>query len=74
MGFSLNIIFIVGSISATAIAGDLSLGGPVGDYTGTHTVIFREIFLYIIRQMEQKKLQRAERGLGRGRGTLYFLG
>jgi hypothetical protein len=47
-GFSLNIIFIVGSISVAAIGGDLiffCLGGSVGDYTGGHTVIFRGIFL-----------------------------
>ncbi len=50
-GFSLIIIFIVGSISAAAIAGDLilfSLGGPVGDYTGAHTVIFRGIFAILL--------------------------
>ena len=46
-GFSLNIIFILGSTSAAAITGDLiffSLGGPVGDYTGAHTVIFQGFF------------------------------
>ncbi len=67
-GFSLNIIFIVGRISAAAIAWDLilfCLGGPV-DYTGAHTVIFRGIFLYIIHQMEQAKLHWAERGWGGG--------
>ncbi len=53
-GFSLNIIYIVGRISATAVAGNIlffSLGGPGGDYTGAHTVIFHGIFLYIIRQI-----------------------
>jgi hypothetical protein len=73
-GFSLNIIFIVGSISAAAITGDLiffCLGGPV-DYTGAHTVIFRGIFLYIIHQMEQAKLQWPERGWGSGEGGHYI--
>ena len=75
-GFSLNIIFIVGSISAATIAGDIiffSLGGPVGDYTGAHNVIFRGIFLYIISQMEQAKLHWADRGWGAGKGDIICL-
>ncbi len=46
-GFSLNIIYTVGRISATAIAGDIiffCLAGPVGDYTGVHTVFFHGNF------------------------------
>ncbi len=52
-GFSLNIIYIVGRISAAAIAGDIilfSLGGLVGHYTRAYTVIFRGI----ISQKKQK--------------------
>ncbi len=42
-----------------------SLAGPVGDYTGAHTVFFsQDFFLYII-------LQKEERSSGR---ALYFLG
>ncbi len=43
----LNIIYIVGRISAAAIAGDIilfSFGGLVGDYTGAYPVIFSGIF------------------------------
>ena len=43
-GFSLHIINFVGRISEAAIAGDIllfSFSGPVGDYTGAHTVIFK---------------------------------
>jgi hypothetical protein len=46
-GFSLYITNFVGRISEAAIAGDIvlfSFSGPVGDYTGAHTVIFRGIF------------------------------
>ncbi len=44
--FSRGFLYILftGRNSATAIAGDIiffSLAGPVGDYTGVHTVIFR---------------------------------
>jgi hypothetical protein len=44
-GFSLKIIFIVGSIGVAAIAGDLiffCLGGSVGDYTGAHCDFSRD--------------------------------
>jgi hypothetical protein len=75
-GFSLIIIFFVGPISAAAIAGDLiffCLGGPVGDYTGAHTLIFRGIFLFMIRQVEHAKLKWAERGWGAGKRDIIFL-
>jgi hypothetical protein len=42
------LIYIAGRISAAAMAGDiifLALAGPVGDYTGAHTVIFAVFFL-----------------------------
>jgi hypothetical protein len=44
------------------------------DYTGAHTVIFCGIFLYIIHQMEQAKLQWAERGWGAGKEDIIYLG
>ncbi len=46
-GFSLHIINLAIRISAAAMAGDIiffSLAGPVGDYTGAHTVIFQGFF------------------------------
>ncbi len=41
------LIYISGRISAAAMVGDIiffSLAGPVGDYTGAHTVIFAGFF------------------------------
>jgi hypothetical protein len=41
------LIYITGRISAAGMAGDIiffSLAGPVGDYTGAHTVIFAGFF------------------------------
>ena len=41
------LIYIAGRISAAVMAGDnifFSLAGPLGDYTGTHTVFFRGVF------------------------------
>ena len=46
-GFSLHIISLAVRISAAAMAGDIiffSLAGPVGYYTGAHTVIFQGFF------------------------------
>ncbi len=46
-GFSLHNINLAVRISAAVMAGGIlffSLDGPVGDYTGTHTVIFRGLF------------------------------
>ncbi len=71
-GVSLNIIYIVGRISAAAIAGDIilfSLSGLVGDYTGACTVIFRGII-----SQEQLSCNGRSGGGGQGRGTLIFLG
>jgi hypothetical protein len=60
-GFSLRMYdLIAGRINAAAMAWDIiffSLAGPVGDYTGAHTVIFR--------------LQGCD-GWGKGRGILYI--
>jgi hypothetical protein len=46
-GFSLHIINLAIRTSAAAMARDIiffSLAGPVGDYTGAHTVIFQGFF------------------------------
>jgi hypothetical protein len=46
-GFSLIIIYIVRSINAAAITGNIilfSLGGLLGDYSGAYIVIFRGSF------------------------------
>ena len=70
-GFSLNIIYIVGRISAAAIAGNiklLSLGDLVRDYTGAYTVIYRGI----ISPKEQQSCKGRRGGGGQGRGTLFF--
>ncbi len=78
-GFSLNIIYIVGRISAAAIAGNiklLSLGDSVRDYTGAYTVIFRGIFPYTVllaRRNSEAAMGGARSGGGeQGRGTLFF--
>ncbi len=77
-GFTLNIIYIVGRISAASKAGDIilfSLGGPMGDYTGAPTVIFREIFsvCYITQRNSESAMGGTGLG-GRGGagGTLLF--
>ncbi len=44
-------IYIAGRISAAAMAGYIlffSLTGPVGDYNGAHTAIFRGVFVYTV--------------------------
>ncbi len=79
MGFSLNIIYIVGRISANAIAGNiklLSLGDLVRNYTGAYTVIFCWIFPYIISQKEQQSCNGRSKqwGWGAGAGDIIFLG
>ena len=51
-----------------------SLAGPVGDYTGAPTVIFRGIFSINYEPEGTAKLQRAERGWGTGAGDIIFLG
>ncbi len=74
-GFSPNIIYIVGRISATAIAGDIiffSLGSTVGHYTGAHNVIFRGIFSIYYSPDGTSKAPVGGAGVGGGRGTLYF--
>jgi hypothetical protein len=77
-GFSLYIINFVGRISEAAIAGDIllfSLGGQVGDYTGTHTVIFRGIFSIYYKLLARRNSEAAMGGSGvggRGGGTLFF--
>jgi hypothetical protein len=43
-GFSLHIINLAVMISAAAMTGDIIFLGPVGDYTGAHTVIFQGFF------------------------------
>ncbi len=45
------LIYIAGRISAAAMAGYIlffSLAGPVGDYNGAHTAIFRGVFVYTV--------------------------
>ena len=74
-GFSLNIIFILGSTSAAAITGDLiffSLGGPVGDYTGAHTVIFRGIFSIYYSADGTSEAAMGGAWLGAGKGDIIF--
>jgi hypothetical protein len=76
-GFSLNIIFILGSISAAVITGDLiffSLGGPVGDYTGANTVIFRGIFsiYYSADGTSEAAMGGAGAWLGARKGDIIF--
>ena len=76
-GFSLNIIFILGSISAAAITGDLiffSLGSPVGDYTGAHTVIFRGICSKYYSADRTSEAAMGGAWLGAGKGDIIFLG
>jgi hypothetical protein len=72
-GFSLSIIFILGSISAAAITGDLiffSLGGP--DYTGAHTVIFRGIFSIYYSADGTSEAAMGGAWVGAGRGDIIF--
>jgi hypothetical protein len=55
--FSLHIINLAARISAAAIGGDIiffSLAGPVGDYTGAHTVIFQGFFSVV--QWQDKRM------------------
>ncbi len=69
------IIFIIGSISAAAIAGELiffSLGCPLGDYTGAHTVIFRGTFSIYYSPGGTSEAAMAERGWGAGKGDIIF--
>ncbi len=71
-GFSLNIL---GSTSAAAITGDLiffSLGGPVGDYTGAHTVIFRGIFSIYYSADGTSEAAMGGAWLGAGKGDIIF--
>ena len=73
--FASFIIFIVGNISAAAIAGDLiffSLGGPVGDYTGAHTVIFRGIFSIYYSADGTSEAAMGGAWLGAGKGDIIF--
>jgi hypothetical protein len=44
-----------------------SLAGPVGDYTGAHTVIFREVFFFIL--FSRRK---SEAAMGRSGGSIVF--
>ena len=71
-GFSLRINHLnSGRISAAAMAGEIiffSLAGPVGDYTGAPSVIFRGIFRYNISQNEQQSCN------GRSEGLYFFEG
>ena len=56
-GFSLHIINLAVRISAAAMAGGIiffSLAGPVGDYTGAHTVIFQGFFSVV--QWQDKRM------------------
>jgi cobalamin synthase len=76
-GFSLIIIYVVRSISAAAIAGNIilfSLGGLVGDYSGAYIVIFRGIFFHIciISQKEQRSCNGRSGGGGRDGGHYFF--
>jgi hypothetical protein len=44
------IIYIACRISTAVMAGDIlffSLAGPVGDYTGAHTVVLSRVFFFI---------------------------
>jgi hypothetical protein len=64
-------IYNAGGINATALARDIiffSLAGPVGDYTGAHTVIIPILrgFFYTLFSW-----QRTCDGLGVGRETYY---
>ena len=72
-GFSLHIINLAIKISAATMAGDLiyfSVAGPVGYYTGAHTVIFRGVFSLYYSPERRAKL----RWSGGGGGALYLLG
>ena len=58
------------------MAGDIiyfSVAGPVGYYTGAHTVIFRGVFPLYYSPEGRAKLRWALIGQV-GRGALYFLG
>jgi hypothetical protein len=68
--------FSRGFLSAAVMAGDIiffCLAGPVGDYTGAHTVIFRGVFPLYYSPEGRAKLRWALIGQV-GRGALYFLG
>jgi hypothetical protein len=54
------------------MAGDnifFSLADPLGDYTGTHSVFFRGVFLYFILQKEERSCDKQVGGKG---GIVFF--
>ncbi len=73
LGFSrffLQIINLSVRISAAAMAGDIiffRLAGPVGDYTGAHTVIVCVVFFFLLFSRRKR-----EAAMGRSGGHCIF--
>jgi hypothetical protein len=68
-------IYITGRISAAAMSGDIiffSLAGPVGDYTGVHTVIFRGVFLHMSQWYSEKIYAPGSLSSGLKRSILFL--
>ncbi len=70
-GFFSQLGFSRGFLSIAVMAGDIiffCLAGPLGVYTGTHTVIFRGVSFILFSRRKSK----AAMGKGGGGGIIFF--